>query len=111
MSVKKLMSPEELKQLSELGFENFKNSVLEGQTFKQIINSIEGSALNGYTGWEKTLTSEDNIRELTIIRDHLKENGYYCEIETKDKQNIFGMNYKENKLVIKWGKNNPTSCN
>ncbi|MFB7301706.1 hypothetical protein [Heyndrickxia sporothermodurans] len=102
MSANKLMSPAELKQLSDQGLENYKKSVLEGQTLKNIINSIEDAALNGYTGYKEKLSSDDDIRELTFIRDYLKEQGYYCEIETTDKTGLLGMKFKERIFVVGW---------
>ncbi|MEK5176899.1 hypothetical protein NST63_27530 [Heyndrickxia sp. FSL W8-0496] len=106
----KLMSPADLMELSKIGKEAYKESVLSGPTLKKIIENIEDSALKGYTGWRKKLTSNDDLRELKIIKDYLCENGYDCEFKTEKKKSLIA-EYYERYFVISWEKNNPTSCN
>ena len=101
MSVNKLITPAELMELSKLGKEAYKESVLSGPTLKKIIENIEGSALKGFTGWRKKLISDDDLRELKVIKDYLLENGYKCEFKTEKKRSLIG-EYSEQYFLISW---------
>lgn len=89
-------------ELSNKGKEEFKESVLNGKTFKEIITCIEESALKGYTGWRRKLNRESDYRELGVIRDYLNEIGYSCEIKNDKKVGAFGLEYYESYFVIDW---------
>lgn len=69
---------------------------------QRVVNKIEESALGGYTGWRKTLTSDDDVRALKVIRQELQARGFYCEIEIEHKQGLVGQ-YKIQRFVVKWG--------
>jgi len=99
---RKLPTPEELMELSNKGKEEFKESVLKGQTFKGIINNIEESAIAGYTGWRQKIYKDSELRELGVIRDYLIENGYICEIKTEKKVGALGLVYYENYFRVNW---------
>jgi len=98
----KLPTPKELMELSNKGKEEFKQIVLNGKTFKDIIACIEESALKGYTGWQRKIYSDSNLRELRFIRDYLNENGYICGINTEKKVGALGLAYYENYFRVNW---------
>lgn len=84
--------------------ERFKESVLNGPTFREIISKIEESALEGYMGWRKKLDRDSDYREIGVIRDYLNENGYFCGIKTEKKVGALGLEYYETYFVIDWNK-------
>lgn len=102
MDKRKLPTPEELKELSNKGMERFKESVLNGPTFREIISKIEESALEGYMGWRKKLDRDSDYREIGVIRDYLNENGYSCEIKNEKKVGAFGLVYYEKYFRVSW---------
>lgn len=98
-----LLTADEMLELSEQGKVDFKDRVLNGPTFKKVISGIEDAALEGYTGWNRTIGSNDDVREFIVIHDYLKEKGYCCEFETETKRGLLG-EYKVKKFVVKWDK-------
>ena len=91
-----------MKELTELGKEDFQKSALEGPVFKSIIRSIESAALEGYTGWHKTLSSHDDIRELKVIQKALIDAGYESEFKYKSYKNLLGMNSTTTTFHVNW---------
>lgn len=93
---------EYLKKLSAEGLENYKREVLDGALFRGVLNSLEDSALNGYTSWQQKFRGDDDIRALKIIQKELQAKGFNCEFETKDSVGLHGQ-YKENYFLVNWG--------
>lgn len=102
MDKRKLPTPKELMELSNKGKEEFKQIVLNGKTFKEIITCIEESALKGYTGWQRKIYSDSNLRELRVIRDYLNENGFKSELKSERKIGALGLVYYEYYFVVDW---------
>ena len=101
--MKEIPTAEFLKRLSSEGLESYKQDVLNGSLFKQILTRIEDSALEGYTGWRQTVNSKsDDIRALKVIRESLQKKGFYCEFEIVEKCGLLGA-YKEQYFQVKWG--------
>lgn len=90
-----------LKQLSIEGLKSYKQDVLNGPLFKQILTRIEDSALEGYTGWKQHVSSNDDIRALKVIQKELQSKGFYCEFEVVEKKGLLGP-YKEQYFQVKW---------
>lgn len=98
-------SAEFLNQVSKDGLANYEKEVLEGPLFKNIMKNIEDSALEGYTGWKKTIHGHDDLRALNAIRKELQAKGYYCEFETVDFNGLLGT-YKKKNFHVKWSATN-----
>jgi len=92
----------DMKELSELGKEEYEKNVLEGSTFKSVVSSIEGSAIKGYTGWYKVLDSSDDTRELEVIKKALIEAGYGCEFKHKRYKNLLGLYSTTTTFHVNW---------
>lgn len=91
-----------MKELSELGKEEFEKNALEGSTFKRIMNNIELAALEGYTGWSRTLDASDDVRELEVIKKALTAAGYSCEFKSKQYINLIGLCSTKTTFHINW---------
>lgn len=94
-------SIEYLKGLTEVGIKSFEQTVLEGSLFKNIIRNIEDAAFNGFTGWDKKIESDDDVRALKVICKTLKGKGFYCEIEAKEETGLLGK-YNRKSFVVNW---------
>ncbi|MEK3887484.1 hypothetical protein [Bacillus sp. FSL K6-3431] len=94
-------SPKFLAEMSNEGVRSFEKDVLEGPLFRKTVLNIEEAALEGYTGYRHRISSSDDMRELEVIVNALKEAGYYCEIETKTGEGWIGK-YNVRDLVISW---------
>ncbi|WP_147536071.1 hypothetical protein [Bacillus marasmi] len=101
MSEIKLKSPEDMRKLSDVGIEFYKQSVLSGDTLKNIVKQIEKAALEGYSGWQQTITAASDLRELKVIRDYFVSKGFYCDFETETHKSLVGW-YKVEKFVVDW---------
>lgn len=101
MAENRLVKPDELKELSNEGYLNYVQSVLDGPVLHKYITHVEEAALKGFYGYEERLNSQTDMRELNVIRDHFQEHGYYCEFETRKMQNLLG-EYDVQMFVIRW---------
>ncbi|MCJ8008091.1 hypothetical protein ACFFF5_17940 [Lederbergia wuyishanensis] len=97
----KIQTPNEMMELSEEGKKKFEKEVLEGPLFKKVLQSIEDSALKGYTGYRRKIHSQDEVRSLKVIQKYLQAAGYKCEFETEKRLGLIS-EYDVHYFVIRW---------
>ncbi|GKV69825.1 hypothetical protein NCCP2716_23230 [Sporosarcina sp. NCCP-2716] len=98
----KITNPEDMRKISVDGQMEYEKSVMEGPLFKSIMAEMEQAALEGYSGFNQTITDSADLRDYYVIQKAFTDAGYKCEIEIERRKGLMNIPYVIRKFFVSW---------